>query len=67
MAICFELCYLWGLSSSGDSNNSDKTSFWELAGLEVAVELLLIDFELLVRGMQGVTERVGLNNSVLLL
>ena len=37
------------------------------AGLEVAVELLLIDFELLVRGMQGVTERVGLNNSVLLL
>ena len=66
MAICFELC------CSGDSNNSDKTSFWELvlgawAGLEVAVELLLIDFELLVRGMQGVTERVGLNNSVLLL
>ena len=36
-------------------------------GLEVGVELLLTDFELLVWGMQGVTERVGLNNSGLLL
>ena len=28
-------------------------------GLEGGVELLLTDFELLVRGMQGVTKRVG--------
>ena len=58
-----------GLNSSGDS---DKASLWELvlgawAGLEVGVELLLTDFEVLVRGMQGVTERVGLKNSGILL
>ena len=61
-----------GLKISGDSNSSDNASFWGLilgawTGLEVGVELLLTDFELLVWGMQGVTERVGLNNSGLLL
>ena len=37
------------------------------ARLEVGVGLQFTDLKLLVRGMQGVTERVGLNNSGLLL
>ena len=36
-------------------------------GFELCVGLRLIDLTLLVRGMQGVIERVGLNNSGLLL
>ena len=36
-------------------------------GFEMCVGLRLIDLTLLARGMQGVTERVGLNNSGLLL
>ena len=36
-------------------------------GFELCVGLRLIDFTLLVQGMQGVIERVGLNNSGLLL
>ena len=35
-------------------------------GFELCVGLRLIDLTLLVRGMQGVIERVGLNNSGLL-
>ena len=47
-----------GLNSSGDSNSSDNALFWELmlgvwTGLEAGVQLLLTDFELLVRGRQG--------------
>ena len=55
------------LNSTGDSN--EPFSYLELlfgawAKLEVGVGLQFTD---LVRGMQGVTERVGLNNSGLLL
>ena len=38
-----------------------------LTGFELCVGLRLIDLTLLVRGMQGIIERVGLNNSGLLL
>ena len=56
-----------GLNSIGDPD--EASSCWELllgvwARLEVGVGLQLTD---LVRGMQGVTERVGLNNSGVLL
>ena len=59
-----------GLNSSGDPDRA--SSCWELvlrawAGLEAGVGLQLTDCKLLVPGMQGVTERVGLNNSGLLL
>ena len=37
------------------------------AGLEAGMSLWLTDFKLLVQGLQGVTEKVGLNNSGLLL
>ena len=35
--------------------------------VELCVELQITDLKLLARGMQGITERVGLNNSGLLL
>ena len=59
-----------GLNSTGDAD--EASSCLELllgawARLEVRVGLQLTDLKLLVWGMQGVTERVGLNNSGLLL
>ena len=59
-----------GLNSSVDPDKA--SSCWELvlgawAGLEAGVGLQLTDLKLLVRGMQGMTKRVGLNNSGLLL
>ena len=59
-----------GLNSTGDSDEASLCSELLLgawAGLEVGVGLQLTDLKLLVQGMQGVTERVGLNNSGLLL
>ena len=59
-----------GLNSSGDPDKA--SSCWQLVlgawgRLEVGVGLQLTNLKLLVQGMQGVTERVGLNNSGLLL
>ena len=56
---------LWvgvGLNSTGDSD--EASSCWELllgvwSRLEVGVGLQLTDFELLVRGIQGVTKGWG--------
>ena len=58
-----------GLNSTG--NLDEASSCLELllgawAKLEVGVGLQFTDLKLLVRGMQGVSERVGLNNSGLL-
>ena len=58
------------LNNTGDSDEASLCSELLLgawARLEVGVWLQFTDLELLVRGMQGVTERVGLNNSELLL
>ena len=59
-----------GLNSTGDLDEASLCSELLLgawARLEVGVGLQLTDLKLLVRGMQGMTERVGLNNSGLLL
>ena len=59
-----------GLNSIGDSDEASSCSeplLGALARLEVGVGLQFTDLKLLVWGMQGVTERVGLNNSGLLL
>ena len=51
------------LNSTGDSDEASLCSELLLgawARLEVGVGLQLTDLKLLVRGMQGVTERVGL-------
>ena len=56
-----------GLNSTGDLDEASSCSeplLGAWARLEVGVGLQFTD---LVRGMQGVTERVGLNNSGLLL
>ena len=60
------LCVGVGLNSTGDSDEASSRSELLLgawARLEVGVGLQFTDLKLLVRGMQGVTERVGLNNS----
>ena len=57
-------------TSTGDSDEASLCSELLLgawARLEVGVGLQFTDLKLLVRGMQGMTERVGLNNSGLLL
>ena len=57
-----------GLNSTGDPDEASSCSellFGAWARLEVGVGLQLTDLEL-VWGMQGVTVRVGLNNSGLL-
>ena len=59
-----------GLNNTGDSDEASSCSellLWVWATLEVGVELQLTDLKLLLRGMQGVTERAGLNNSGLFL
>ena len=60
-----------GLNSTGDLDEASSCSeplLGAWARLEVGVGLQFTDLKLLVvRGMQGVTERVGLNNSGLLL
>ena len=64
------LCVGLGLNSTGDLDEASSCSELLLgawARHEVGLGLQLADLILLVRGMQGVTARVGLNNSGLLL
>ena len=49
----------------GGGGGASLVGTW--TGFELCVGLRLIDLTLLVRGMQGVIERLGLNNSGLLL
>jgi len=59
-----------GLNSTVDSDEASSCSeplLGAWARLEVGMGMQFTDLKLLVRGMQGVTERVGLNNSGLLL
>ena len=63
------LCVGVGLNNTGDYDEASSCSELLLgawARLEVGVRLQLTDLKLLVRCMQGVTERVGLNTSGLL-
>ena len=48
--------WFWGGGGGG-------SLVWARTGFELCVGVRLIDLTLLVRGMQGVIERVGLNNS----
>ena len=54
-----------GVTRSYSSHPFLQVGAW--AGLEAGMSLWLTDFKLLVQGLQGVTENVGLNNSGLLL
>ena len=56
-----------GFSGGGGGWFWGRSPVGAWAGLELCVGLKLTDLKLLVRGMQGVSERVGLNNSGLLL
>ena len=56
-----------GFSGGGGGWFWGRSPVGAWAGLELCVGLQLTDLKLLVRGMQGVIERVGLNNSGLLL
>ena len=59
-----------GLNNTGDLDEASLCSELLLgawARFEVEVGLQLTDLKLLARGMQGVTERMGLNNLGLLL
>ena len=53
------------MAGSGGGGGGSLVGTW--SGFELCVGPRLIDLTLLVRGMQGVIERVGLNNSGLLL
>ena len=53
------------MAGSGVGGGGSLVGTW--TGFELCVGLQLIDLTLLVRGMQAVIERVGLNNSGLLL
>ena len=55
-----------GFSGGGCGSFWDRSPGGAWAGLELCVGLQLTDLKLLVRGMQGIIERVQLNNSGLL-